>query len=142
MLFTVLSLSFSVRLTGKERAWMVYKATDKTNHRLISIIIKGVPSSSKFPMPGEGIFQQCISGVLAPTNLVMAEFEETFVYHLSIIQTREMFRRNLNTMLAYIIPGGSHGYVEARVLNLVGYTDASTPSSCAFTNFELSLVVT
>lgn len=78
---------------------------------------------------------------MALTQLVMAEFEETFIHHLSIIQTREMIRRNLNTMLAYVIPGGPHGCLEARVLNLVGYTNASTPSSYTFTNFEFSLVV-
>jgi hypothetical protein len=48
---TVSPVSFPVRLTDKERSWMLYKVTDKTTNRLVSLVIKCVPSNREIPMP-------------------------------------------------------------------------------------------
>lgn len=53
------------------------------------------------------------------TLIVMHEFEMTFIHHLSIIQTKEMFRRGLQTTLAYLVHNELQSSTEARVLNLV-----------------------
>jgi hypothetical protein len=97
---------------------MLYKATDQTTNRLVSLIIKCVPPSGKFSISSS------ISS-LALINLGMPEFEDTFIHRLSIIRAQTMLRRNMGTMLAYVNQGGGQIRSEARILNLMGYEQTS-----------------
>jgi len=97
---------------------MLYKATDRTTNRLVSLIIKCVPPSRKFSISN-------LILTVALINLEMAEFEETFIHRLSIVRAQTMLRRNRGTMLAYFSPGGEQVRSEARILNLMGYEHLS-----------------
>lgn len=39
----VSGLSFPIRRAGKDLSWILYKATDTTTNRLVSLIIKNIP---------------------------------------------------------------------------------------------------
>ncbi|KIW64496.1 hypothetical protein PV04_09425 [Phialophora macrospora] len=90
--YALSGLSFPVRLTGKERSWMLYKVTDLSNNRLISLIIKNIPLGD------------------------IPEFEECFVQRISINRAAAMLGRGISTMLAYCPTLTT----ETRLLNLIG----------------------
>ncbi|EPE34329.1 hypothetical protein GLAREA_10023 [Glarea lozoyensis ATCC 20868] len=87
-------LSFPLKLMGKVRSWMLYKATEKTTNRLVSLIIKKVPLR------------------------IMTEFEETFIQEFGAAMAGAMLSRGLSTMLAHFNPA-TH---EWRILHLTGDT--------------------
>lgn len=94
--FRLSHLSFTLRLTGEQRAWMVYKAANKTTNKMVSLVIKNIPPSR------------------------MGEFENNFIENLALRTARSMIRRNMGTMLAYIVATEAARSSEARVLHLMG----------------------
>ncbi|KYK56758.1 hypothetical protein DCS_03764 [Drechmeria coniospora] len=75
--YGVSPLSFAARIAGGERSWLLYKVADRRTDQLTSLIVKGVPPE------------------------VMYDFEELLVHGLSVIQTRQMLKRSMSTMLAH-----------------------------------------
>ncbi|KIX00530.1 uncharacterized protein Z518_10670 [Rhinocladiella mackenziei CBS 650.93] len=94
--FTLSSLSFPVKLTGKERSYMLYKATDATNNRLVSLVIKRVPLNA------------------------LSEFEGAFIYELAWQGANSMLGRGLRTMLAYSMPDAKDTHILHMIGNLNG----------------------
>ncbi|KAI8411179.1 hypothetical protein FOFC_07773 [Fusarium oxysporum] len=70
-------LSFIVRIAGSERSWLLYKIANRVTNQLVTLVVKGVPSHA------------------------MDDFEELFVHGLSVIQARDILRRDTGTMLAH-----------------------------------------
>ncbi|KAF9767979.1 hypothetical protein IL306_014786 [Fusarium sp. DS 682] len=71
-LYGLSPLSFIVRIAGSERSWLLYKITNRATDQLTTLVVKA-----------------------------MNDFEELLVHSLSVIQAREMLRRDTGTMLAH-----------------------------------------
>ncbi|KAK4145156.1 uncharacterized protein C8A04DRAFT_27161 [Dichotomopilus funicola] len=93
--FGLSPLSFAIRLAGKEKAWMLYKAVDRSTNKLVSLLISGVPAAR------------------------IAEFEDRFVDTLRARTAKSLLDQNLGTMLAYQTPSTPGGPSETRVLDLM-----------------------
>ncbi|EXL65952.1 hypothetical protein FOPG_17853 [Fusarium oxysporum f. sp. conglutinans race 2 54008] len=76
-LYELSPLSFIVRIAGSERSWLLYKIANRVTNQLVTLVVKGVPSHA------------------------MDDFEELFVHGLSVIQARDILRRDTGTMLAH-----------------------------------------
>jgi hypothetical protein len=102
-----------VRLTGNERAWMVYKMIHTTSNLLPTLFIQNLS------LRGESV-NLCMfyaSLTISCAWLDMAEFEETFVQRLAVNQAREFLRVGRTNILAYYAPSGN----EARMLDFRRY---------------------
>ncbi|KAM4058596.1 hypothetical protein HRG_006448 [Hirsutella rhossiliensis] len=87
-------LSFAARIAGSERAWLLYKVANRVTDQLTTLVVRGVPPE------------------------VMHDFEELLVHGLSVIQTRQMLRRSMSTMLAHA-SNNDKGPPRANILDLV-----------------------
>ncbi|KAF7503478.1 hypothetical protein GJ744_003707 [Endocarpon pusillum] len=83
--------TFPIRLAGKQKSWMIYKATNTNTNQLITVVVKKVSLNG------------------------MAEFEQTFIQRLAAVRAATMFHRSETNMLAYIDPETQ----EARLLHLI-----------------------
>ncbi|KAJ3526897.1 hypothetical protein NM208_g10968 [Fusarium decemcellulare] len=77
-LYGLSPLSFIVRIAGSERSWLLYKIANRATDQLTTLVVKDVSLDA------------------------MNDFEELLVHSLSVIQTREMLRRDTGTMLAHV----------------------------------------
>ncbi|KAF4505454.1 hypothetical protein G6O67_007400 [Ophiocordyceps sinensis] len=87
-------LSFAARISGNERTWLLYKVANRVTDQLTTLVVKGVPPE------------------------VMHDFEELLVHGLSVIQTRQMLRRSMSTLLAHA-SAKAEGPPRAKILDLV-----------------------
>ncbi|KAJ6442852.1 26S proteasome regulatory subunit rpn11 [Purpureocillium lavendulum] len=99
-------LSFAARIAGAERSWLLYKVSNRVTDQLTSLVVKGVPPE------------------------VMHDFEELLVHGLSVLQTRQMLRRSMSTMLAHASDMDADN-PKANILDLV--RQVSSQSSCTST---------
>lgn len=104
---TVSRGTFPVRVAGKERSWLIYRATDTDTNRVVSLTVKGVSlhgmSTSK---PRSGYH---LASTIHSSRSGMVDFEQAFIQRLADAQAAVMFHRGENNMLAYVDPDKQEG---------------------------------
>ncbi|GAB1317040.1 Fungal N-terminal domain-containing protein [Madurella fahalii] len=85
-------ISFPLRQVGRVRTWTIFKATDYSTHRLVSIQLKNIPVQD------------------------MADFEWTFINKLAELMAEVMVKKHVSNMLVHPAPNAKH----LRILDIKG----------------------
>ncbi|KAK0636135.1 hypothetical protein B0T17DRAFT_481035 [Bombardia bombarda] len=95
-------LCFPFRQVGDVRSWSLFKAMDRSNNRLVSVVIKGIQPDQIF------------------------EFEESFVSVLSEARAEMMMRQGTSNMLAYMTPDEQAENSHSDLKNIHRFTESVT----------------
>lgn len=93
--------TFALRIAGKERSWLIYRATEADTNRVVSLIIKRVP------LHGNCLHQMLIFAVSELTicgNLGVVQFEQGFIQPLANLAVAAALHRGESNMLSYKDP--------------------------------------
>ncbi|KAK5993011.1 hypothetical protein PT974_06437 [Cladobotryum mycophilum] len=103
-------MSYATRIAGSERSWLLYKVANRVTDQLVALVVKGVPPDA------------------------MYDFEELLVHGLSVIQTRQMLRRRMSTMLAH----ASDADTECPKANLLDIVSNATTVQTSVTTIKFT----
>ena len=108
--------TFAMRLAVEDVAWILYKAADRINNRLVSLTM------GKFASRGKECFKyRLFVAQVLTAEASVAQFEELFIQKLAIDRAKALLGRNLSTMLAYYTPDDLEVAPQALILNILGY---------------------